>query len=224
MSLPPAPLNLPLRKGALVTVDSSGNPTSAIVFQYNPASLRRRLSPYLASDAQAGERTEAPRFAGAAGGTISVSIQLDATEAMNAMNQGAASGSSWSGIFPQLAALELLLYPPTSQVTSDQNLISQGTIEIIPLEVPRTLFVWGPNRVVPVLVSDLDVNEELHDPDLNPIRATATLSLRVLTYSDLDSDDPGYKQFMAYQQNMQTVAQAVNGTSNLSQQTGVSFG
>jgi hypothetical protein len=221
MSLPPAPLNLPLRKGALVTVDSSGNPTSAIVFQYNPASLRRRLQPYLASDAEAGERTEAPRFAGAAGGTISVSIQLDATDAMC---QGAASGSSWSGIFPQLAALELLLYPPTSQVTSDQNLISQGTIEIVPLEVPRTLFVWGPNRVVPVMVSDLDVNEELHDLDLNPIRATATLSLRVLTYSDLDTDDPGYKQFMAYQQNMQTVAQSVTGTSNLGQQTGVSFG
>lgn len=221
MSLPPAPLNLPLRKGALVTVNSSGNPTSSIVFQYNPETLRRRLQPYLASDAQAGERTEAPRFAGAAGGTITVAILLDATYAMNS---GAASSSSWSGIFPQLAALELLLYPPTSQVTNDQNLIGQGQIEVVPLPVPRTLFVWGPNRVVPVMLSDLDVTEELYDTYLNPVRAKVNLSLRVLTYSDLDADDPGYKQFLAYQQNMQTLAQAVTGTGGLAQQTGVTFG
>ncbi len=220
-NLPPPPLNLPLRKGALVTVDPSGNPTSSIVFQYNPASLRRQVQPYLASDSLAGERTEAPRFAGAAGGTISVTIQLDATDAMNS---GAASSSSWSGIFPQLAALELLLYPPTSQVTSDQNLIGQGQIEIVPLLVPRTLFVWGPNLVVPVMLSNLEITEELFDPDLNPIRASANLSLRVLTYSDLDTDDPGYKQFVAYQQNLQTLAQSVTGTSGLAQQTGVTFG
>jgi hypothetical protein len=221
MSLPPAPLNLPLRKGALVTVDSSGNPTSSIVFQYNPETLRRRLQPFLASDSLAGERTEAPRFAGASGGTISVTILLDATYAMNS---GAASSSSWSGIFPQLAALELLLYPPTSQVTSDQNLIGQGQVEVVPLLVPRTLFVWGPNRVVPVMLSDLDVTEELYDSYLNPVRAKVALSLRVLTYSDLDTSDPGYKQFLAYQQNMQTLAQSVTGTSGLAQQTGVTFG
>jgi hypothetical protein len=221
LSLPPAPLNVPLRKGALVTVDSSGNPTSSIVFQYNPATLRRKLQPFLAAGSLAGERTEAPRFAGASGGTITVTVQLDATDAMNS---GAASSSSWSGIFPQLAAFELLLYPAVAQATNDQSLIGQGQIEIIPLIVPRTLFVWGPNRVVPVLLTDLDVTEELYDTYLNPLRAAANLSLRVLTYSDLDVNDPGYKQFLAYQQNMQTLAQAVTGTTNLTQQTGVTFG
>ena len=50
---------------------------------------------------------------------------------------------------------------------------------------PLTLFVWGPQRVLPVRLTELSVTEEAFDPQLNPIRAKVSLGLRVLTYNDL---------------------------------------
>jgi len=43
-----------------------------------------------------------------------------------------------------------------------------------------TLFAWG-SRAVPVVVTELAVNETMFDPALNPIRADVEVSLRVLT-------------------------------------------
>ena len=60
-----------------------------------------------------------------------------------------------------------------------------GTLEIIPLEQPLTLFVWSKSRVVPVRLTDFSVTEEAFDPNLNPIRAKVSLGLRVLNVDDL---------------------------------------
>jgi hypothetical protein len=62
-----------------------------------------------------------------------------------------------------LAALELLLRedaaPPNNSVT---------------------VFVWGLNRKLPVRVVALEVNEELFDPELNPLHATVCVMLQAL--------------------------------------------
>src|SRR5260370_23261466 len=73
-----------------------------------------------------------------------------------------------------------------------------GTIEVIPAEAPMTLFVWGPQRVLPVRLSSFSVTEEAYDPLLNPIRAKVELSLSVLSYQDLSLLSPGYTLFLTH--------------------------
>ena len=49
-----------------------------------------------------------------------------------------------AGVYPPLAALEMLLYPKSATVIANNALAQIGNIEIIPPEAPMTLFVWGP--------------------------------------------------------------------------------
>ncbi|HEV7669053.1 MAG TPA: hypothetical protein VGS22_11045 [Thermoanaerobaculia bacterium] len=217
MPLPPPPLQIPLLKGALVSIDDTTQQTQVIAFQYNPSSMRRQLDPFTVGG-QPGDRTEAPRYAGAPAETISLQVQIDASDQLAAGNTVAQG----YGILPQLAALELLIYPTSTQVIQNETLLATGAIEIVPMTAPRTLFVWGPNRVLPVRVQSYEVTEELFDPTLNPLRATANLSLRVLSYSDLAPSDPDYHQFLAYQQELERLAPlAETSLSSASTVTGV---
>ncbi|HXU45667.1 MAG TPA: hypothetical protein VN783_09080 [Thermoanaerobaculia bacterium] len=215
--LPPAPFNIPLLKGALVAIDDSTQQTSVIAFQFNPATLRRKLEPFTVGG-QPGDRTELPRYAGAPAETIDVQIQVDATDGLADSSASAAA----YGVLPQLAAIELLIFPTSSQVIQAETQLSSGAIEILPMTAPRILFVWGPNRVLPVRIVSYGVTEELFDQSLNPLRATVDLSLRVLTYSDVPQSDPDYHQFLAYQQELERVSQlALSSVRTGSTVTGV---
>src|SRR6202042_27732 len=110
------------------------------------------------------------------------------------------------GLHPQLAQLEMLVNPSVETLLSDDNLANQGTLEIIPLEQPLTLFVWSNNRVVPVRLTDFSVTEEAFDTNLNPIRAKASLGMRVLNVDDLGFDTPGGRMFMSYLTNKEQLA------------------
>jgi len=180
-----------LRKGALVSLRLPDPRPAVIVFQYNPDTLTRTLEPQTAGGAD-GDRAEAMRIKGPPAETIAVDIELDATDEREA-------GRGLEGIHPQLAALELLVYPSVGVAVANTALLALGTIEIIPAQAPFTLFVWGPKRVLPVRVASLSITEEAHDPDLNPIRARASLGLRVLSYHDLPVTHPGYHLFLAHQ-------------------------
>ena len=81
-----------------------------------------------------------------------------------------------------------------------------GTLEIIPLEQPLTLFVWSKSRVVPVRLTDFSITEEAFDPTLNPIRAKVSLGLRVLNVDDLGFSHPGGRMFMTYLTNKEQLA------------------
>ena len=82
-----------------------------------------------------------------------------------------------------------------------------GTIELIPPEAPLTLFIWGPKRVLPVRLATFSIVEEAYDVDLNPIRASVNLGLRVLSYNDLSLTNPGYYLFLAHQVTKEVMAQ-----------------
>jgi hypothetical protein len=112
-----------------------------------------------------------------------------------------------------LAALEVLIYPKSADVISSQSMMSAGVIEIIPPLAAFTLLVYGPQRIVPVQVTNLNITEEAHDVNLNPTRAKVSLSLRVLSYNDLLSDHPGHALFMAYQVAKETMAKTVASRS-----------
>lgn len=186
------PISPKLQKGAIVAIDGA-NPTGAvIVFQYNPETLSRTVRPRWMEDAS---KAEVSRLTGAPEEEIKIDIELDATDALETGDTVAAS----MGIHPQLAALEMLAYPSTSDVSKNNSLLHSGTLEVIPPSGPFTLFVWGQRRVLPVKITDLSITEEMHDPNLNPIRAKVSLGMKVLSYSDLSVSHPGYAVFFRHQ-------------------------
>ncbi len=193
-----------LLKGALIGVDIFNPLASIVVFQYNPDTMTRRLEPRTLSGD--GEKGEAIRLSGPPKETITLSVEIDATDQLEEVNSIAVV----SGITPTLAALEMMLYPKSALVIANSILAAVGTIEVIPAEGPMILFIWGPTRVLPVRLTGLTITEEAFDTLLNPTRAKAELSLSVLSYSDLKLVTPGNALFMVHQ-----ITKEVLATTNL---------
>jgi hypothetical protein len=205
-----------LIKGAIVGIDIFNPLASVILFQYNPDTLTRRLQAQMSGEG--GNRSEAMRLKGAPEETINLDIELDATDQLEK-----AEGSAVSmGIYPQLSALEMLIYPKSSVVIANTALLATGTIEVIPPVAPLTLFIWGPKRVLPVRLTEFSITEEAHDVNLNPIRAKVSLGLRVLSYNDLSLTHPGYSIFLAHQVVKETMA-TIGSVNNLAAVAGGSI-
>jgi len=202
-----------LIKGALIGLDPFNPLASVVVFQYNPESMSRRLEPRAVSgDA---DRSEAMRLTGPPKETITLTVEVDATDQLETQNPIAVA----CGVYPALSALEMMVYPKSALVIANTILAALGTVELLPAEAPFTLFVWGPQRVVPVRVASISITEEAYDPLLNPIRAKVELSLTVLSYNDLTLTSPGSFVFMAHQVLKETMAMlnVVNSAQNIAQ-------
>jgi hypothetical protein len=182
-----------LLKGALVAFDLPSPAPRVAVFQYNPATLTRSLEAQMQESG--GKTGDPPRFKGAPVETIKLDVELDATDQLERGDQQAGD----TGVLAQLAALEMLVYPRSSEVVANNLLLKLGTIEIIPSVAPLTLFVWGKRRILPVRVTEFSVTEDAHHPNLSPIRAKVSLGLRVLSYSDVSADNPAWNLFLAHQ-------------------------
>jgi hypothetical protein len=182
-----------LQKGAIIGMDPFNPAASVIVFQYNPDTLTRTVTAQTTGgDA---DRGEALRLKGPPQETIKLEVEIDAADQLADANGVATS----MGVYPTLAALEMLLYPKSALVIANEVLLNFGVIEVIPAEAPLTLFVWGVNRVLPVRLTALSITEEAYDPNLNPIRAKVGLDLRALNYHDLGLLSVGGTLFMAHQ-------------------------
>ena len=206
-----------LQKGALVGLDPMNPLASVIVFQYNPEKLTRSLAPQSAGTKAEGGTApgEALRLLGPPAETITLDVEIDATDQL----EKAQPPTTTAGIYPQLAALEMLLYPKSALVIANEILLRVGIIEVVPPETPMAVLVWGPKRVLPVRLNTLSITEEMFDPNLNPIHAKATLGLRVLTYRDLGLLSPGGALFMAHQlgkERLATLNSAANAAAILS--------
>lgn len=177
---------------------------SVIALQYNPDSLSRTLQIQALPGGQDGVRVDALRLRGPAVETIKIEAELDATDQLEFPNRNVATMQS--GLLPQLAQLEMLVNPTVEILEADDALANAGTLEIIPLEQPLTLFVWSKSRVMPVRLTDFSITEEAFDPNLNPIRAKVSLGLRVLNIDDLGFQHPGGRMFMTYLSNKQQLA------------------
>jgi hypothetical protein len=202
-----------LIKGAIVGLDKDNPIASIIVFQYNPDTMTRRLEART-STAEGGDRFEALRLIGPPKETITISVEVDATDQLEAGNLQAI----FTGINPTLAALEMLFYPKSTKVMADMAATALGIIEIIPPEAPLTLFIWGPTRVLPVRITSFSITEEAFDTLLNPTRAKVDLTLQVLSYYDLQKSNPGFSLFMAYQITKEVMAttNVLNSAQNIS--------
>jgi hypothetical protein len=180
-------------KGALIGLDPLKPVASVVVFQYNPEKVTRAIRPKAGGgDGAAGE---AMRIAGPPEETFSLDIEIDAVDQLAVGDPVAAA----MGIAPQLASLEMMLYPASGLVIANEALAAAGLIEVVPPEAPLALLVWSPTRVLPVRLTEMSVAEEAYDPLLNPIQAKVTVSLRVLTYDDLGLLSVGGGLFMVHQ-------------------------
>jgi hypothetical protein len=207
-------------KGALIAVDPANPLASVVLFQYNPDTLTRSITPNMSGGGSGGQsQGEALRLLGPPEETITVDVEIDATDQLESAQPQALA----LGIHPALAALEMLVYPKSAVVIASEVLAAVGMIEVVPPEAPLTIFVWGPARVVPVRVSSVSITEEAFDTALNPIRAHANLTLRVLNYRDLGLASAGGALFMAHQIVKETMA-TMNGVAALSGSISISAG
>ncbi len=182
-----------LMKGAIVGFDLTNPLASVVIFQYNPQKMTRSLT--ARTPASEGAGPEVVRLAGAPDEQIDLDIEIDATDQLETAEPTAVG----MGIYPQLSALEMLLYPKSAKVILNTMLMAAGTMEVVPPEAPLTLFIWGVKRVLPVRLTRFIINEEAYDAALNPIRAKVTLGMKVLSYNDFPVTHPGYHAFLAHQ-------------------------
>jgi len=187
MGTAPGSVNL-LKAGFVVLDGATGAIAKTLVFQYNPATLVRRLTAAGGAAASVGISGSgglaAARSLGAAaspgataigiGGPIAVvsppelvsfTLALDASDKLNAGDPV----TQQDGLLPMIAALELLLYQPTS----------------------LTVWVSGSHRVIPVNIVEMVITEQAFDRLLNPIRAEVAVELRVLKDADLPANSKG---------------------------------
>lgn len=180
-------------KGAIIGIDLFNPLASIAVFQYNPDTVTRSLQVQGSGDG--GDRSEAMRLKGPPIETIKMEVEIDATDQL----EKADGITTALGIYPQLSALEMLIYPKSTLVIANTLLMALGTVEVLPPTAPFTLLVWGIKRVVPIRLTELSITEEAFDQALNPIRAKVSLGLRILNYNDLSITDPGYYLFLTHQ-------------------------
>lgn len=189
-----------LQKGALIRLSEEflWPIPNIIVFQYNPETLTRSLTPWQPR-APEGEVAEESGEVNTAqpfdpGESFNVTLEFDAADALEVPENNPVEVIS--GIADRIAALEMLLYPSEEregglQVSEESSLSGGGeeatgsaetTAEPVPRpRVPVVLFVWGPGRIVPVRLTSFQVEEQAYSPTLYPIRAEVTVGLRVLT-------------------------------------------
>ncbi len=189
-----------LRKGAIIAVDPLIPRPRVIIFQYTPEMMRRSLTAQLSQEE--GARSEVQRLKGPPQEEIDVTIEIDATDQL----ENGSDRLPQFGIYPQLSALELLLYPDVVRVLANTALMAAGTLEVVPPQAPLTLFVWGTKRVLPVRLNRFGIEEKIYDANLNPIRAEVSIGMRVLNYNDLPILHPGHGLFLAHQASKEVMA------------------
>src|SRR5260370_760839 len=68
---------------------------------------------------------------------IKLDGEIDATDQLELPDQN--RGATQAGIFPQLAALESIIYPTVAQLQAEINLAQTGVLEVAPTEAPLAL-------------------------------------------------------------------------------------
>lgn len=192
-----------LIKSGIVLIDpDSGAVQRVIALQYNPASLSRTLQTQTVGES--GNRSQALRLTAAPVETFKLDAVIDGIDQLEFPDQNPTT--TQSGIAPQLAALESIIYPSSSSVDLNNTLAMIGTLEIFPMEAPLMLFVWSEQRVLPVRLTDFSITEEAFDPALNPIRAKVSLGLRVLGVNDLGFDHRGGTLAMVHHRRVEAMS------------------
>lgn len=198
-----------LLKGALVELTSPFLVPipNIILFQYNPETVSRRLSPWQSPEQPSGDGAEGAQASPETNSraqpydpeeNLSLNLVIDATDDLEEPLKHPISVVT--GVADRLAALEKLLYPiggdagllsidiDVSLGGASGSLSAEAEAQIEPLTTPVTLFVWGPGRVVPVRIKSFTVTEKSFNQLLYPVRAEVAIGLQVLTDAAFEGD------------------------------------
>ena len=211
-----------LIKGALIEYGSDflGPLPNVILFQFNPETLTRNIQiPTRPNGGAARETTQAgdPSIE-----KISFKAEFSAADGLNTNNVLART----MGVGPRLAALEKMVHPSNilgGVIGAALNAVggalgiggggSKGGRQLIPREnYPRILFIWGPFRVLPVIIESMSITEQQYDFLLNPVRAEVNIGLAV-NEIDICSNDVVAKGALKYS-NAAKEAQAIANLAN----------
>ena len=196
-------------KAALLLMDpATGHYTGMIRLQINPSQLTRTLK-VRGAGGEEGDRTEAMRLTGPPVETIQVEAELDATDKLEFPDDN--EDAVESGLRPELAALESMVYPRSALLQENHERSMWGMLEILPVETPLILFWWGKNRLLPVRITELSVTEEAFDQELNPIRAKVTLGMQVLSVNDLPYDHRAATMYLTHHRLIESLKEKPGG-------------
>jgi len=206
---------MPALKGAFINLGAGllDALPNIVVFQFNPVSVTRTPAlvqpPPPKGEGQKNtlEQPDQPTE------NISFSLRIDATDQLAEKNPITAA----SGILPTLSALELLMIPKSSFSLELYRLSGKDSPAMNPpLELPTVLFFWGAYRILPVTIDSLSINETEYDPQLNPIRAEVSVSLKVLLPSQVDTQGGFARGAYRYSQGVKEVLAALNQSNAVS--------
>lgn len=193
-----------ITKGAIISFDLPNPVPNVIQFQYNPETMQRTITRN-ENNGEGGSPSDTFKTISPPTETISLEIEFDATDKLEHPDEN--ESAKTMGVFPQLSALEMILYPKSTVVIANTILAATvGAMEVVPGQGPFTLFIWGAKRVVPVKLTEFNITEEEYDTNLNPIRANVSLTMKVLTYNDFEMIHPGFGIFLAHQVVKETMA------------------
>jgi hypothetical protein len=178
-----------------------------ILFQYNPESITRSLSPYdpkptegLTAEELRTKTLEARQQAAMAQPfdpteTFTLNLLIDATDHLETPDQFPHQVTVVTGVADRLAALEMLLYPAKDSLIGGLLGIAGASLSAFGSDttktpeprkaVATTLFVWGPGRIVPVRLTSFTVEEVQYNQLLYPHRARVAVGMRVVTSDEL---------------------------------------
>jgi hypothetical protein len=213
-----------LMRGAMIEYGSGfmGPIPNVVIFQFNPESLTRTIQiPPRPSGGSARETTQAgdPSVE-----KISFKAQFSAADGKGTGNVLAVT----MGVGPRLAALEKMVNPASklsgligAAIDAIGGALGGGgddePRQVIPREkYPRILFIWGPFRVLPVVIESMSITELQYDFLLNPIQADVQIGLAVNTIDNCSDDTVG-KGALEYS-NLAKDAQAMLNLANTIEQ------
>jgi hypothetical protein len=181
-----------------------------IIFQYNPETMTRQLTPWAPAqhqityneDGSVKEDKLSPEQLNQLSQpfdpqeTFSLVLEVDATDALE--EPSIHPVAVLAGVADRISAMEMLCYPPGPSALGGLLNVSVSVsiggfgagagaaADAVPTtDVPIVLFFWGPGRIVPVRITSFSVEEQQYSPLLYPMRAKVSIGLKVLNEKNL---------------------------------------
>jgi hypothetical protein len=174
---------------------------NVILFQYNPETMTHVWTPAKTGGVSApGQSPSNPlAITGPPEESFSFNLTMDAGDTIADGSAVTAGLAKISGVYPRIAALEMLLFPAAPPggglIGSVSSALGLGggasaATSVPASQLPTVLFIWGPGRIAPVRVTTLTITEKIYDGTLLvPTHAEAQISLKVLTPPELQYVD-----------------------------------
>jgi hypothetical protein len=211
-------------RGVLVEygTDMLGPLPNVVVFQFNPEQLQRGLELPASTSSEdqenRGQREPAQRSSSPTE-TIQLTGHFDASDDLGQNNALSAIPRIF-GVGPQLAALENMINPSPGLISGAIGAAidaiggvlggdSEPSRPVPREQAPRILFIWGPNRVLPVEIRSMSITEKKFDPFLNPVQAEVQIGLAVASFP-ANTDDLIGKGALAYTSTVKEAQVALN--------------